>query len=181
MIPVFLAGSASSAPLVIDLNTRDVIPNALNTVNKWRSEFGLPFLTWERDLEDNAYMTGIAGNGQTQTHQLPPTNGAKQVGQVITPGNSNPRSDYGTMMPFEVAYLSWLCEVKTDPQTARLCPAVIKANAMSYCNDPSKCQDHHDILNDPTYKYVGCAFTPNPNADPNSPWNGLYVCSLRSD
>ncbi|KAH8881225.1 hypothetical protein GQ53DRAFT_832572 [Thozetella sp. PMI_491] len=175
-ILVIVCSLASASPSVEPVRPRDVVPDGLATANKWRSAFALPVFTWDVDLEDNAYETGAAGGGKTQAHQLPPANGAHMVGQVITPGSSTLRPEYGDMTPFEVAYLTWLCEVQTDPQTKDVCLTVAKVNPMTYSGT-----SHHDIVNNPSFTHVGCAFAPDQSADWQSPINGLYVCSFRSN
>ena len=37
---------------------------------------------------------------------------------------------------------------------------------------------HHDILTSTSYKSIGCAFTQNPAAQKNSPYQGLWICDL---
>ena len=160
------------------LEPRDGIPQALEVINKWRGIYKLPLMDWVEDLADNAYNTAKADGGVTQDHDLPPYNGALKVGQVIAPGNSAHLPSYGALSPFEVAYLSWLCEVSTDPEIAGVCPQAVAANRVRYC---TSCTSHHDLLLDPAFVHIGCGFFQNPTAPPGSTWNGIYVCSTRSN
>ena len=159
------------------MEPRDVIPQAIQVINKWRGAYKLPLMDWAEDLAINAYNTAQANKGVLQDHDLPPYDGALKVGQVIAPGNSAHLPSYGALSPFEVAYLSWLCEVPTDPEIESVCPQAVAANKVKYCTN---CSSHHDLLLDPAFIQIGCGFFQNPTAPPGSTWNGVYVCSTRS-
>jgi hypothetical protein len=144
----------------------------LTTANKWRSIYDLPSFTWDEQLERNALKTGVDGGGVNQVHQLGPgTNG-----QVITPGVSTPSDELQGYTPFELSYVAWLCEVPSDKlKTGGVdgCALVRQQLFMTYSST-----GHFDILTDPKYTKIGCAFAPNPNAPSDSPWTGLWVCDV---
>jgi hypothetical protein len=140
----------------------------LTTLNKYRAAYGLPPFTWSKTLQANAFRTGADGGGVNQVHQLDVGNG-----QVITPGTDVQRPDLKGETPFSVAMLSWLCEVRSDPQVSGKCGIVDSVMNMQYSTT-----GHHDILVDPKYKTCGCDFASNPNAAPDSPYQGLWTCTV---
>ena len=75
---------------------------------------------------------------------------------------------------FELSYVAWLCEVSSDPELnsdKNYCQLVSDNLHMQYSDT-----GHHDILNSPSYKNIGCAFAQNP--DGSDPYQGLWVCDL---
>ena len=91
------------------------------------------------------------------------------MAQVMASGMQTDSGDMHGMTPFELSYVNeWLCEVPSDPQLADICP-------------PGSGQGetgHHDILVDPGYSNIGCAFTADPSADPTSTYQGIWLCDL---
>ena len=97
--------------------------------------------------------------------------------QVIGPGpvNDIAGQDMQGLTPFEATYVSdWLCEVATDPQISDVCAIAQPLVPMA----PTTETGHHDILTDASYNTIGCAFTANPDADPTSTYQGLWICNL---
>lgn len=145
----------------------------LSTVNKWRTAYTLSNLQWSSTLQANAQKTGTDDGGVNEKHELNPGS----MAQVITPGLQTALAgkDMGGDSPFELAYVSWLCEVASDPQLANgnQCGIVKAIENMRYIDT-----GHHDILNSPNYSKIGCAFAPNPAAASDSPHQGLWICDL---
>ena len=145
----------------------------LTTINKWRKAYSLSNLAWDSTLQANAQKTGTDDKGVNENHELNPGS----MAQVITPGlqTALPGKNMGGDTPFELAYVSWLCEVATDPQlsSTNQCSIVKAIENMVYSDT-----GHHDILNSPNYSKIGCAFAPNPLATSGSPYQGLWVCDL---
>ncbi|KAF1986372.1 hypothetical protein K402DRAFT_404450 [Aulographum hederae CBS 113979] len=148
--------------------------SVLSIVNKWRStQAGCGHFTWDSQLAKNALKTGVDGGGVNQVHQL----NAGSYAQVITPGMEKAGDfDLKGDTPFELSYTAWLCEAPTSALTGASpdqCTLVNDVLHMSYSGT-----GHSDILTSKDYKTIGCAFAPNPNADPTSPYQGLWVCDL---
>lgn len=145
----------------------------LSTVNKWRKAYSLSDLAWDSTLQGNAQKTGTDDKGVNENHELNPGS----MAQVITPGLQTALAgkDMGGDSPFELAYVSWLCEVASDPQLANgnQCGIVKNIESMVYSDT-----GHHDILNSPSYSKIGCAFAANSLAASDSPYQGLWVCDL---
>lgn len=146
----------------------------LTTINKYRKAYNVNTLTWSSKLAGNALKTGTDGGGVNQVHQLNPGT----YGQVITPGTDHRTGDmkYDPDTSFELSFVAWLCEVSSDPQLKSPIDqcALVAKNLHMYYSDTG----HHDILTSSSYKTIGCAFAKNPNAAPNSPYQGLWVCDL---
>ena len=83
----------------------------LTTINKWRQAYGKNTLTWSDDLVGVAANTGQLDQGSSSLeahHSSPPANA-----EVITPGSDNDLGkDLQGRSPFEISYISWLCEVR---------------------------------------------------------------------
>ncbi|KAI4207307.1 MAG: hypothetical protein LQ349_009863 [Xanthoria aureola] len=86
----------------------------LATVNKWRTAYNKPQLTWSQDLVASSAKTGSDNNGkggETFKH------GGAGNAEVMTPGGETAGgADLKGYSPFEASYiLGWLCEVPTGP------------------------------------------------------------------
>ena len=144
----------------------------IDTINKWRSLYNVNSLSWSDQLAANAQKTGDDNHGETENHELNPGSFA----QVITPGAQSFNNDLRGDTPFELCFVGWLCEVPSDSQLQSgtdQCALVKEVLNLVFSGT-----GHHDILTSSNYKSVGCAFTQNPNAQPGSPYQGLWVCDL---
>ncbi|KAL8849936.1 MAG: hypothetical protein Q9221_005115 [Calogaya cf. arnoldii] len=165
----------ASNPPTGNTGSGSIDENAMLTViNKWRSAYGLDDLSWSADMVAGAAKTGQDNNGQGGPSF---NHGGSGNAEVMTPGFVNAGSqDTKGYSPFEVAYIvGWLCEVPVDP-VASDC-----ANLKGVLNiDHSGGNTgHHDILVDPKYKEIGCAFTQGPNASDDGMFQGLWICNLQ--
>lgn len=141
----------------------------IDTVNKWRIAYGLNALEWNTTLEANALKTGNDDHGSIETHELNPGSTA----QVITPGQEVSVGDLNGDSPFDLSYITWLCEVPTDLELKGQCQTVSNVLHMRYDDT-----GHHDILCSKNYTAIGCAFTQNPFSAKASTYQGLWVCDL---
>jgi len=139
------------------------------TVNKWRTAYGLNILKWNSTLEANALKTGIDDDGFIETHELNPGS----MAQVITPGQEVSVGNLHGDSPFDLSYITWLCEVPTDPELEGQCQTVADALHMRYDDT-----GHHDILCSKSYTAIGCAFAQNLHSTDASIYQGLWVCDL---
>lgn len=164
--------SSPSAP-ASDSSPQSGGVSMLSTVNKWRKAYSLSDLAWDSTLQGNAQKTGTDDKGVNENHEL----NSGSMAQVINPGLQTALAgkDMGGDSPFELAYVSWLCEVASDPQLANgnQCGIVKNIESMVYSDT-----GHHDILNSPSYSKIGCAFAANSLAASDSPYQGLWVCDL---
>ena len=140
----------------------------IDTVNKWRKNYGLSTLDWDDQLADNALKTGTDGGGSVQQHEL----NSGSMAQVITPGQSTMVGDYKPTTPFELSYVAWLCEVQSS-QLGDMCDQVSKNLHMEYDGT-----GHHDILCSQNYQKIGCGFAKNPSKGATDIYQGLWVCDL---
>lgn len=141
-------------------------------MNKWREAYGLPKFEWSAKLQANAQKTADDNGGVTMSHQLNPGS----FGQVITVGAEVAVADLQGDSPFELSFVSWLCEVPSE--TLKMggvdqCALVDEVLHMQYNS-----RGHYDILTDTKYTKIGCAFTKDPSADSTSAAQGLWVCDL---
>lgn len=139
------------------------------TVNKWRTAYGLNTLKWNSALEANALKTGNNDHGSIETHELNPGS----MAQVITPGQEVSVGNLNGDSPFELSYITWLCEVPTDSELEGQCQSVADVLHMRY-NDTG----HHDILCSKSYTAIGCTFAKNLYSTNASIYQGLWVCDL---
>ena len=171
--PASSASAATPPSSASDGSPKSGDVSLLTTINKWRDAYKLHHLAWDSTLQANALKTGTDDKGVNENHELNPGS----MAQVITPGlqTALPGKDMGGDTPFELAYVSWLCEVPTDPQlsSTNQCSIVKAIENMVYSET-----GHHDILNSPNYSKIGCAFAANPLASSGSPYQGLWVCDL---
>jgi len=166
--------ASSSAPVSSSANDGSPLSGGvsiLSTCNKYRAKYGLAPFTWSSTLASNAAKTGQMNNGQTENHKL--FDGS--FGQVITPGLNSAVSgvNLAGFTPFEMGYLSWMCEKSTDSQLSGLCEPMQSAMHMMYSST-----GHYDILTSSNYKEIGCSFTQNPSASSSSPYQGLWTCDF---
>ena len=89
------------------------INDILSVINYWRDAYGVGRLEWGSDLEAAAANTGQLAGGDTSKMAHHPMD--KQTAEVMGPGNDNAfGKDLQGHSPFEIAYLVWLCEVRSD-------------------------------------------------------------------
>jgi hypothetical protein len=145
--------------------------SVLSTCNKFRDMYNLKGFKWSTQLASNAGKTGRLNNGVTENHSL----FEGSFAQVITPGLNSDISGVNLQgfTPFEMAYLSWMCEVSSDSQISKMCPNMQSSMHMEYSET-----GHYDILTSASYSSIGCTFTHNPNAASNSPYQGLWICDF---
>jgi hypothetical protein len=122
----------------------------INVVKKWRSAFGLPELSQDDILQNNAQKTADQSFGGLK-HQLNPGS----LAQVLAPGEAG---------EFEKVYVGgWLCEVQSAPALAGICGEASKGWA--YDGQTG----HAEILCSTSYSKIGCA---------HSDGTGVWACDL---
>ncbi len=162
----------------------------LKTINKWRTIYGLPLLTWDHQLELHAQKNGEeSSHGVDTLIQEATTPGARA--EIIAPGAVNVNEinpsggDLRGDTTFELTLMAWLCEVK-DPQLKSAaddrdgkdqCQTLEDNMRIAYFKGQT---DHHDIILSPEFTIIGCGFTNYFNADSatNRPDQGIWVCDL---
>ena len=90
----------------------------LTDINYWRNAYGKPSLTWSNELADAARNTGTldGGSSANEVHH-----NAQMAAEVIAPGSDTTMGkDLQGHSPFEISYISWLCEVP-DGRLGDLC------------------------------------------------------------
>jgi cysteine-rich secretory family protein len=142
------------------------------SINDYRSRAGLPPLVWDGRLATNALRTGQATGGASLAHMM--LEGT--MAQVLVQGENDAScgKDFGGYSPFELSYLSWLCESPGDPGLAGRCGDVLSRSGIASGGQTA----HHEILSDPKYRSIGCAFSQNPSAGSCSGFNGVWACDL---
>jgi len=168
------SSNLSASPALSSEDSTSDVPNSggvplIDTANKWRTAYGLNTLEWNSALEANALKTGTDDHGSNETHELNPGS----MAQVITPGQEVSVGNLNGDSPFELSYITWLCEVPTDPELEGQCQTVANVLHIRY-NDTG----HHDILCSKSYTAIGCAFAQNPYSTNASIYQGLWVCDL---
>jgi len=152
----------------------------LSIVNKYRGKYNLNLLEWSDHLQGNAQKTTDDNHGSTQNHELNPGS----YGQCLTPGFSSATSGMKTdgLTPFEMAYLSWMCESSGDSQLSAaenggvdLCSLITGPSSIMHMDLTEL--GHYKILTSTSYKTIGCAFTSNPSSTQDQ-WTGLWGCDL---
>ncbi len=154
-----------------------MLPSSIDIINKWRAAFNLPPMSWDPELGTSAFETAEANHGSGQNHHLPPFNGARKVGEVIAPGNSDHLDSYGD---FSLRDSLPLLALRGEDRPRLPRPSVPRfwrptgsgivrpaGLTMISCSTRST--------------HIGCGFFRNPDAPSSSIWNGLYVCAVRSD
>ncbi|KAL8996333.1 MAG: hypothetical protein Q9169_004133 [Polycauliona sp. 2 TL-2023] len=168
--------STSSTPANGETTSTD--DNAmLAVINKWRTAYDIGTLTWSTAM--------VAGAAKTGKDNMAYFDGAKFVhggsgsAEVMTPGgDSAGGEDLQGFSPFEVAYVSWLCEVNEEPVSSA-CAKASQVSPMNYEDENgNRKTGHQEILVDDKYKQIGCAFTKDPNPDEGSFFTGLWICNL---
>jgi hypothetical protein len=152
----------------------------LSVVNKYREKYNRHPLKWSDQLQANAQKTTNNNNGVTQNHELNKGSSA----QCLSPGFSTPAKDMNLrgLTPFEMSYLSWMCEKKTDSELQTYNNGGIDVCALvtgpkSIIKMQLTELGHYNILTSESYKVIGCAFTANPNATQEM-WTGIWGCDL---
>jgi len=152
----------------------------LSIVNKYRSKYGLDTLEWDDQLVGNSQKTTDYNHGSTEKHELNPGS----MAQCLTPGFSTaaPSMNLHGATPFEMAYLSWMCEKSSDRELSAaenggvdLCAMIKGSNSVMHMELSEL--GHYNILVSKKYKKVGCAFTSNPNSHEDM-WTGLWGCDF---
>lgn len=91
----------------------------LTDINYWRNAYGKTALTWSNELADAALNTGTLDGGSSakEVHH-----NAQNAAEVIAPGSDNSMGkDLQGHSPFEISYISWLCEVPDGQRLGNLC------------------------------------------------------------
>ncbi|KAI4152905.1 MAG: hypothetical protein LQ340_002633 [Diploschistes diacapsis] len=156
----------------------------LTTINAWRTAYNLNTLTWDASLANDAHSTGVANNGGDTTSLHHPGGYPDSFAEVITPGMSDELAGYNLQgdTPFELAWVSWLCEVSTDSELQASgftgvdqCGVVSQVLNMQYSDT-----GHHDICTSNSYQTVGCSFVSNPSftSGGGDPYQGLWSCDF---
>jgi hypothetical protein len=145
----------------------------IKSINEFRTLAGLPKQKWNTKLANNAAKTGQACGGKQLVHQL----GPGSYGQVLTFGYDDAdkcEKNTGTLTPFEVYYLAWLCEVPGDKGLQGKCPQIVKMAGINVAGQ----RGHHDILAGKNQLTIGCAFTRKANAKKCEQFPGVWACDL---
>lgn len=90
----------------------------LTDINYRRKAYGKTALTWSNELADAALNTGTLDGGisANEVHH-----NAQMAAEVIAPGSDiSMGKDLQGHSPFEISYISWLCEVP-DGRLGDLC------------------------------------------------------------
>jgi uncharacterized protein YkwD len=184
--PVFTVTSAVEIPQApepppVREQYLDASSNALSggrpiirSINDYRSRANLPPLVWDEQLVSNAARTGQATNGKAMVHQMNPgTNG-----QVLVYGfddrDACGSNDVAPYTPFELFYMSWLCEVPGDQALGGQCDTVLRKSRI----DSQGQTGHWQILSDPQYRKVGCAFTRDQDTTKCDAFTGIWACDV---
>ena len=91
----------------------------LTDINYWRNAYGKTALTWSSELADAALNTGNLNHGNTASavHY-----NAQMAAEVIAGGSDTTMGkDLQGHSPFEISYISWLCEVPDANRLGDLC------------------------------------------------------------
>lgn len=123
------ASSAPAEPITAGSHDGNAVPNdgsspasgnsMLEVINQWRSAYGLKELQWSPSMVEAAENTGKLNNGNAWgfQHRNP-----SDAGEVMAPGSDNDKGqDLRGHSPFEISYISLLCEVPNGP-VADSCP-----------------------------------------------------------
>ncbi|KAL9024064.1 MAG: hypothetical protein Q9180_008009 [Flavoplaca navasiana] len=99
--------TSNDAPTSTDSNA------ILTVINKWRSAYNVGQLTWSEEMVAGAAKTGQDNMGYFNGGSF--THGGAGNAEVMTPGSDTAGdADLGAYTPFEIAYISWLCEVPSE-------------------------------------------------------------------
>ena len=102
--------TTSNEPTSNDTPTSTDSNALLTVINKWRSAYGISQLTWSEEMVAGAAKTGQDNMGYFNGGSF--THGGAGNAEVMTPGSDAAgNADLGSYTPFEIAYISWLCEV----------------------------------------------------------------------
>ena len=125
--------------------------NVVDVANKWRSKQGLGTFTWDDGLATVSSNTNAANGANSMTHHMVPPS----LGQVIAQGSSSltGTSSQGTLGPFDLLYLGWICEM-SDKIPDFPCPDATAATHMQTDGETI----HAQILMNPSYTKLGCNF-----------------------
>jgi hypothetical protein len=145
----------------------------IDTINNYRVNANLPLMTWNDQLAANAFKTGNDVSGRALVHQLNPGS----YGQVLVFGfDDNDVCDKNLMgwTPFEVFFLSWMCERPLDPALNGVCDMVFEVGRI----DTAGQTGHHDLLASTDYTQIGCAFARDPLAPACAQFPGVWACDV---
>ena len=91
----------------------------LTDINYWRNAYGKTQLTWSNELADAALNTGNLNHGNTANMVQ---YNAQMAAEVIAGGSDTTMGkDLQGHSPFEISYISWLCEVPDANRLGDLC------------------------------------------------------------
>jgi hypothetical protein len=149
----------------------------LNDINTYRHNKGIQLLAWEPQLAERSSITGIedvTSHWGAPVHDLKPPSWA----QVIVAGINDQgvcNRDIKPFTPFQLSLLGWVCENPRDPAIQGNCQ---QASDISHIVDSPTDIDHWQILSNPDYNRIGCAFTHHTQGNPCDTWTGFWICDL---
>jgi len=145
----------------------------ISAINAYRTAAGLPAMTWSDTLARNAARTGEATGGREMRHMM----NKGSYGQVLVMGFDDVdtcKRDMEGYSPFELYYLSWLCEVPGDVGLGGKCAEILKISRINVIGQ----RGHHDILANTAYSKIGCAFTRNEASRKCGQFTGVWACDV---
>jgi uncharacterized protein YkwD len=146
---------------------------AIDSINNYRSKAGLPLMKWDDTLAANALKTGNDAGGKSLVHELNPGS----FGQVLVYGFDDAdkcTKDTKSWTPFEIFFLSWLCERPDDAALGGVCQQIAD---IGHINSGGQ-TGHHDILASKSYSKIGCAFARDPSAAKCDSFPGVWACDV---
>jgi hypothetical protein len=149
----------------------------INIINTYRHNRGIQLLAWDSQLTQRSSITGIedvVSHWNGPVHDLKPPS----LAQVITAGIDDQgvcSRDIKPFTPFQLAFLAWVCENPSDPAIHANCD---EASDISHIKAPAGDTGHWEILSNPYYNRIGCAFTQHTQGKPCDIWTGYWVCDL---
>jgi uncharacterized protein YkwD len=144
------------------------------SINDYRSKASLPPLLWDEQLASNAAKTGQATGGRTMEHQLNPGTNGQVLVYGVDDADICSRGNTGGLTPFELFYLSWLCESPGDPGLEGKCPQVLGVSRI----DSQGQTGHWQLLSDASFNKIGCAFTRDASKEACADFSGIWACDL---
>jgi hypothetical protein len=90
--------------------------------------------------------------------------------------------DLQGLTPFEISYLSWIYESKSDQELQtdnnnRIDVCFLITGPKSIMRMDLTEHGYYDILTNKDYETIGCAFTANPYSTQEM-WTGIWGCDL---
>jgi uncharacterized protein YkwD len=145
----------------------------IDSINDYRKKANLPLLTWDDKLAANSAKTGNDAGGKALVHELNPGT----FGQVLVFGFDDAdkcTKDTKSWTPFEIYFLSWLCERPDDPALGGVCTDIANIGRINSGGQTG----HHDILASTQYTKIGCAFARDPSAEKCAMFPGVWGCDV---